>query len=241
MELALILTAITLGLGTSLHCIGMCGPIAFSLGLSAEKGWEASAKNLLYQLGRVTTYAFLGALVGLVGKGFSLAGFQNYLSIFMGILMVLLVLIPRFQMGQRFVDRYFGHLLIRVKSRLASYLRKRSYPALYITGILNGLLPCGPVYIALAAALATASFFQGIIFMILFGLGTIPLMYATVLFGNVVTASTRQRILRLMPIVTMLVGILFILRGLELGIPYISPPPDTLDINNPACCSGMEN
>lgn len=236
MEFALVITALTLGLATSLHCIGMCGPIAFSLGLSAEKGVHAAAKNIIYQLGRVSTYTFLGMLVGLIGAGFTLAGFQNYISIIIGILMVLLVLIPRFHMGQKYVDRYFGRFLIRIKSKLAQYLRKRSYTSLYVTGVLNGFLPCGPVYIALAAALATGTLLSSAFFMFLFGIGTIPLMYATVLFGNVVTASTRQKILKFMPIVTLLVGILFILRGLELGIPYISPPPESLDITNPACC-----
>ena len=123
MEYALIIAALGLGLGTSLHCLGMCGPIAFSLGLGAENKLNFTLKNLTYQFGRVTTYATLGAIVGLVGQGLSFAGFQKYLSIIVGVLMIAMVLLPK-NLSTSQGDKFFGRLLITLKSNLGNFIRK---------------------------------------------------------------------------------------------------------------------
>ena len=235
MEFALIVAALGLGLGTSLHCLGMCGPIAFSLGLGAESRLNFTLKNITYQLGRVTTYATLGAILGFIGQGISFAGFQKYLSIIVGLLMIAMVLLPK-NLSTGSPDKFFGRLLIKLKSSLGAFIRRKDYGSLYITGILNGLLPCGMVYIALAAALGVGNVVGSAAFMALFGLGTIPLMFLAVLFGSVVSVNLRNRILKLIPVITVVIGLLFILRGLELGIPFLSPPAEALNVEAQSCC-----
>lgn len=235
MEYTLAVAALGLGLGTSLHCLGMCGPIAFSLGLGAENKINFTLKNITYQLGRVTTYATLGAILGFIGQGLSFAGFQKYLSIIVGVIMIIMAIMPK-NLSVASSNKFFGRLMIKLKSNLGNFIRRKDYSSLYITGILNGLLPCGMVYIALAAALGIGSVAGSALFMILFGLGTIPLMFLAVLFGSVVSVGIRNKILNFIPIITMIIGVLFILRGLELGIPYLSPPAEALSIEAEACC-----
>lgn len=235
MEYALAIAALGLGLGTSLHCLGMCGPIAFSLGLGAENKLNFILKNITYQLGRVTTYATLGAILGFIGQGISFAGFQKYLSIIVGVLMIMMVLLPK-NLSVKSSNKFVGRFLMKLKSSLGTFIRRKDYSSLYITGVLNGLLPCGMVYIALAAALGVGNVMGSALFMTLFGLGTIPLMFLAVLFGSVVSVNVRNKILNIIPIITIFIGLLFILRGLELGIPFLSPPPEVLSIEAKSCC-----
>ena len=235
MEYALIVAALGLGLGTSLHCLGMCGPIAFSLGLGGEDRVNFTFKNLTYQLGRVTTYATLGAILGAIGQGISFAGFQKYLSIIVGLLMIAMVLLPK-NLSTNSSNRLIGGFLLKLKSSLGTFIRRKDYGSLYLTGILNGFLPCGMVYIALAAALGVGNIAGSALFMALFGLGTIPLMFLAVMFGSVLSVNIRNQILKFIPIITVVIGVLFILRGLELGIPFLSPPPEALNIEAKSCC-----
>lgn len=107
---------------------------------------------------------------------------------------------------------------------------------MFFTGLLNGLLPCGAVYAALTASVAMGSVVGGAIFMFFFGLGTIPLMFAAVIMGNVITLKTRQKVLKLLPFLMIILGILFILRGLDLGIPFISPTSESLQLGNEEIC-----
>jgi len=220
-----------LGLASSLHCVGMCGPIAFSLGINPENKIDFTFRNLTYQLGRVTTYSVLGAILGIFGYGISFAGLQNPLSIAVGILMILLALLPK-NLGAAHLGRNsFARIMYKIKSGLGKFLRQKNYSSLYITGLLNGLLPCGAVYAALTGSMAMGSMGGGALFMMCFGLGTIPLMFASVLAGNVVSLEIRQKILKFLPYLMVLLGLLFILRGLNLNIPIISPAMESLQIN----------
>lgn len=235
MEFQIIVIALTIGLTSSLHCVGMCGPIALSLGLSAENRFKFSLRNLTYQLGRVTTYTLLGALLGIIGESFSFAGLQNYLSIVIGVLMIVMVLTPQFYENGVTAVKPINNIMIKVKMKLGQHLIKKDKSSLYTIGLLNGLLPCGSVYATLTAAIAMGSVFKSASFMFFFGLGTLPLMFATVLFGNFLSVKQRQIILKILPIITIILGVLFILRGLELNIPFISPNPEALRLN------GMED
>lgn len=230
MELTLILSALTLGFFTGFHCVGMCGPIALSLGLSKKQQVNFYLQNTTYQFGRIFTYALLGAILGIVGQTFEMVGIQKYLSISVGILMILLAVFtfgsPNFAANLPF----FNQFLLKVKMKLGKLLRKADYSSRFLTGLLNGLLPCGMVYAALTASLATGGIWQGATFMALFGLGTFPFMFAAVLFGNLLTSSVRAKFLKLVPVLMFILGTLFVLRGLELGIPYISPPPESLQV-----------
>lgn len=229
MEITLILAAIGLGFASGFHCLGMCGPIALSLGLSKSKQVNFQIQNLTYQLGRIITYSFLGALVGIIGEGFHLAGFQKYLSIFAGLLLIAMAL---FSFGGDFVSKIpsINKALLKVKINLSKLLQKTDYSSRFLTGVLNGFLPCGMVYMALTASLAAGGVWQSASFMLFFGLGTFPFMFAAVLFGNILNATVRNKILKIVPIFMLLLGALFILRGMELGIPYVSPKKEVLKV-----------
>lgn len=228
MDSTLVIAAISLGLVSSLHCIGMCGPIAFSLGLKQENLISGMSKNLIYQLGRAVTYFILGIFIGFIGVGFTAAGFQSYLSIFAGVLMILMVFLPKNLEKHISPKFWIGRILIKLKSNLAQFLERGSYISLFITGLLNGLLPCGVVYMALVGAIAAGSPLGSGIFMFIFGLGTFPLMFLAAFAGSTLHQKFRLKVVKILPYVTVLVGIIFILRGLSLGIPYLSPPQEVL-------------
>lgn len=208
----------------------MCGPIAFSLGLNPNNTLDFTSRNLTYQFGRVTTYTLLGAVLGILGLGASFAGIQQPLSIAVGILMIAMAILPKNLGSDNLGFKPFSQLMLKIKMGLGKYLRQKKYSSLYITGLLNGLLPCGAVYAALTGSLAMGSIQAGAFFMFLFGLGTIPLMYASVLMGNVISIQTREKILKFLPYVMVVLGILFILRGLNLDIPFISPTSESLEV-----------
>lgn len=229
MEIALIIAAIGLGFASGFHCLGMCGPIALSLGLSKKQQVNFHLQNLTYQFGRIFTYSFLGALVGIVGESFQLAGIQKYISILAGILLIIMAL---FSFGGDFASKIpsINNALLKVKLNLGRLLQKSDYSSRFLTGVLNGFLPCGMVYMALTASLAAGGIWQSATFMAFFGLGTFPFMFAAVLFGNLLNVTVRNKILKIVPIFMLALGGLFILRGLELGIPYVSPKKEALKV-----------
>lgn len=232
MELALIFSALALGFASGFHCIGMCGPIALSLGLTKKQATNYYLQNLTYQFGRIVTYSFLGAILGTVGKGFQMAGFQQYLTIGVGILLIVMAV---FSFGGKdFASKIpiLSQSLLKVKMNLGKLLQKADYRSRFTTGILNGFLPCGMVYMALTASLASGGIWQSATFMALFGLGTLPFMFAIVLLGNLMTTAFRIKILKFVPVMMIVLGGLFILRGLEIGIPFISPKKEALQVNH---------
>lgn len=230
MEIALLISALGLGFASGFHCIGMCGPIALSLGLTKKQATNYYLQNLTYQFGRIVTYSFLGAILGIIGQGFQMAGFQQYLTIGVGILLIIMAL---FSFGGKdFASKipFLSGFLLKVKMNLGKLLRKADYKSRFSTGILNGFLPCGMVYMALTASLAAGGIWQGSLFMALFGLGTLPFMFAVVLAGNLMTQTFRIKILKFVPALMIVLGALFILRGLEIGIPYVSPKKESLQV-----------
>lgn len=232
MEITLLISALGLGFASGFHCIGMCGPIALSLGLTKKQATNYYLQNLTYQFGRIVTYTFLGAILGIIGQGFQMAGFQQYLTIGVGVLLIVMAL---FSFGGKdFASKipFLSGFLLRVKMNLGKLLQKADYKSRFSTGILNGFLPCGMVYMALTASLAAGGIWQGSLFMAVFGLGTLPFMFAVVLVGNLMTQTFRIKILKFVPFMMILLGALFILRGLEIGIPYVSPKKEALQIHH---------
>jgi sulfite exporter TauE/SafE len=221
----MLVTAFILGLMGSFHCVGMCGPIAFLLPLDRSNSLLKYVQLLLYHTGRLITYAILGILFGLLGKSLYLFGFQQQLSIGIGLVMILLVLMPESFLRRYAISKPVYQLISKVKSALGSQLKQRTPDTFFTIGFLNGFLPCGLVYMALLGAVGEANVWEGSMYMVLFGMGTIPLMTATLFLGNFLKGEVRTRIRRLIPVFVVLVGVLFILRGLGLGIPYISPKP----------------
>ncbi len=224
-----------MGIIGSLHCVGMCGPIAFALPYNRSRWFPAFLSNSTYNFGRIITYGLLGFLVGFVGRGFSLSGWQQPLSIAIGVVMILWVVFPKIGALQKFSGK-FTMGVSKVKSALGLYLKKKSYRALFITGLINGLLPCGLVYMALLGALGMSTAVNGSLFMVLFGLGTFPLMFLMGALGNVISPKFRLRFQKAIPVFVFLIGVLFILRGMGLGIKYVSPPTQSLSIDATEQC-----
>lgn len=223
MEISLIASALLLGLGGSLHCLGMCGPIAFTLSIDKRYRNKLLIQNLLYQTGRVITYTILGVFAGIIGQGFNVIGLQGKISIITGILLILSVVFSLEKIQTTAYFKPFQSFVNQLKSKLTHYIQRSNYSSFVIIGLLNGLLPCGMVYTALTASVAAGSVSNASFFMFLFGLGTIPLMFIAVLIGNYAGMNWRHKIEQLLPFIVIIVGILFILRGLNLGIPFISP------------------
>ena len=221
----MIATAFILGLLGSFHCVGMCGPIAFLLPLDRQSNCKKLLQLALYHLGRLFTYALLGLLFGLLGKSLYLFGFQQQLSVAVGILMILAVVLPQRILSKFKITTPLYSLIGKVKSSLGAQLKKRTPDTFFAIGFLNGFLPCGLVYMAIFGAVATGELFNGTLYMLAFGFGTIPLMTTAVYLGNFLKGDARQRIRKTIPVFVIIVGSLFILRGMGLGIPYLSPKP----------------
>lgn len=217
-----ILSGVVLGALSSFHCVGMCGPIAFALPVHFLPKQQKMMGILLYNLGRVFTYALMGLLFGVAGRSVYLGGFQQWFSIALGIV-VLLILIQT-SVGKNYVHiRSFDKLQQAVQDFIAARLQQQSIPGLFVLGMANGLLPCGMVYLAITGALAAGTVEGGVSFMAAYGIGTLPAMFLLSYFGMMVSISTRNMIKKAMPYVVACMAVMLILRGMNLGIPYISP------------------
>ncbi|MEQ8907809.1 MAG: sulfite exporter TauE/SafE family protein [Vicingaceae bacterium] len=223
-------TALSIGLLGSLHCVGMCGPIAFALPLDRSNQLKAVNGGFLYNLGRLLSYFSLGLLFGFVGYGFALAGFQRWISISVGAIMILSVVLGQLSESSRFHLPAYNLWIGRLKAELGKRFGKKSLTNLFSIGILNGYLPCGLVYMALAGATAAGGVLEGGVFMLFFGLGTIPLMLAVAVFGNQLKVSLFKQGRKFIPVFIVLIGSLFILRGMNLGVPFISPKLDHKEV-----------
>jgi sulfite exporter TauE/SafE len=232
-----ILSAAIIGLLGSLHCLGMCGPIALVLPVEPGRKVSIVVGRLLYNLGRIISYAFLGALFGIVGQPLHLGGYQQGLSIGLGAVILLMVFIPARYTRKTgsflgldkifdFINRFWGPIF-----------RNPSKPARLTVGILNGFLPCGFVYVGLAGAFATGNIWQGAAYMTLFGLGTVPMMLTLSLIGNNFGMALRKMTPKALPAAASFIALLFILRGLGLGIPYLSPKfTDAASVSESTTC-----
>ena len=218
-------SALIFGLLGSLHCIGMCGPIAFMLPVDRSHSVKKIVQISVYHLGRLFSYALIGFLFGLIGKSLYLFGIQQQLSIVIGVLMIILVITPAHLLNKYNFSKPIHKFISKLKSTLGKSLKKKTADTFLTIGFLNGFLPCGLVYMAVFASLTMQNLVYSSMYMVLFGLGTIPLMTSAIYLGKFLNTTIKQRIQKAIPIFVVVIGVLFILRGLGLGIPYISPTP----------------
>jgi hypothetical protein len=222
------ITPLTIGLIGSFHCIGMCGPIVVALPLKKHNLISKISGAVLYNSGRVITYSILGILFGLLGQGIHMAGFQQWTSILLGAAMIISVLFPFFFREQITIGNLFTGFSARLITRLRKLFTDRSYFSLLMIGLLNGLLPCGLVYVAIAGAISSGTVLTGALFMIFFGIGTIPLLLVATMASDAIGQRVRSKMQKVVPYFVFLLGVLFILRGMSLGIPFISPNAEKL-------------
>lgn len=235
--MAIFWTALTLGFLGSFHCVGMCGPIALALPLNRESLFSKVTGALLYNTGRVFMYALLGGLFGLIGQSIIIAGYQQSLSITLGITVLIMILLPN-KLANKFRFLSFTYSFIgKVKQKLKTLFKQNSFSSLFFIGTLNALLPCGLVYLGIAGAIAAGSLLQGSIFMALFGLGTVPAMLTVALISSSININFRKKINKAVPVFAASMALLLILRGMNLGIPYISPEMSVTKPECTKCCN----
>ena len=221
----MLFSALALGLLGSFHCIGMCGPIAFMLPVDRTNAYKKVSQITIYHIGRLLAYSLIGLVFGSIGKSLYIFGFQQQLTIAIGVIMILVVVIPDKTLNKYNISKPIYKLISKVKSALGTALKKKTADTFLTIGFLNGFLPCGLVYMALFGAIASSSALEGSLYMAVFGLGTIPLMTTVIYFSHFLKGKARQKIQKAIPVFVVLIGALFILRGLGLGIPYLSPAP----------------
>lgn len=219
------LLALSMGFIGSLHCLGMCGPIALIVPSAFKGSWGRALSGLIYNTGRGVTYAMMGMILGGLELSFSLFKWQQGLSIAAGIFMIIAALIPN-SLNYLGNTRVTASFLNKVKQWMSAFLGKKTPAGIFGIGIVNGLLPCGLVYVALAGSLSLPGVGESAAFMFLFGLGTFPMMSGIHLIGDGITIKFRKRLSRFVPYFIALLGVVFILRGMGLGIPYLSPSMD---------------
>ena len=213
-----------MGLLGSVHCIGMCGPLVLALPMAQKTNLEKWGVLFLYHFGKISSYSMLGVLFGLFGSQLPLFGVQENISILIGVLMLVyvgyvFVLKPK----QKGVFLHFNFLYNRITKQLGILFKHKNKLAFYLIGFLNGLLPCGMVYLALTSALATQNVLHGGYLMAFFGMGTVPALILVAMGGQYFGIRFRQQVQSLLPVFIFSMGLLLILRGLNLGIPYLSP------------------
>lgn len=232
----MLVSALIFGLLGSFHCVGMCGPIAFLLPVDHKNNVRKLGQIFLYHFGRLSSYAIIGLLFGLLGKSFSLFGLQQQLSILVGALMILVILLPYKKFSKYNGSKPIFKIVSKIKSNLGKQLKRKSPDTFYTIGFLNGFLPCGLVYMAVFGAIASGTALEGSLYMAVFGLGTIPLMTTAIYLGNFINLNIRSKIRKAVPVFVILIGLLFILRGMGLGIPYLSPMEITPEITATQSC-----
>ncbi|MVN90588.1 sulfite exporter TauE/SafE family protein [Mucilaginibacter aquatilis] len=216
--------AFFIGIFSSMHCIGMCGPLAFALPVKQGYKWLLIWDKLLYNFGRIVTYAFLGLLVGLLGKQLWLAGLQRWVSLLSGMLVIIVAIFKLLKVSSALQSMFIAQPLNRL---LIALLKKNA--GHFVIGVLNGFLPCGFVYLALAGAVGINGVTNAVEYMVCFGLGTMPLMLLFTIGTGFVTQALRKYVTKFVPYFMLFLGIWFMLRGLQLDIPYLSMPQATAD------------
>lgn len=229
-------TAFIFGLISSFHCVGMCGAISVMLPVDHQNPVKKFFQLMVYHLGKITAYALIGLLFGLLGKGLFLAGIQQQLSIVIGVIMIVIALIPEQKLvGKSFLKPIY-YFISGVKTSLGKQFKKKSIFSLFSIGFLNGFLPCGMVYVAVFGALSLQTEVFGMLYMILFGLGTMPLLISVAYVHELLSVRVRNIAQKAIPYVAVFLGMLFVLRGLGLDIPYVSPSNMHLRVTPNSSC-----
>lgn len=230
----MIWAAFIFGFMGSTHCIGMCGPIALTLPLERSEKWLVFRAALIYNVGRISAYGFMGLLLGIIGTYITMVGFQKGFSVGAGILL-LLAAIFSINIEQRLLQLpLLRHFYGQIQKSIGKALRKSGVYQPYWIGFLNGFLPCGLVYLALAGAISSGKIWDGFLFMVAFGLGTLPLMFGIAASGRLISPGIRQRIRNWSPAIMILFSVFLIMRGMN-----IQPPIELKfwqDLNHPIMC-----
>lgn len=207
----------------SFHCIGMCGPLALALPVSHRSEWGRVVGGIIYNTGRIVTYSVLGLLLGFAGGFLVAAKYQHVLSISLGAIILVYLFIPKKFNTPSTLASYANKPFLELRTALGKLFRSKKYSSHFSIGVLNGLLPCGMIYLAISSSLVTGSALKGSLFMSAFGFGTFPVMISVVFLGNLFGQQLRSKMRKAVPVFLFVMALLLVVRGLNLGIPYLSP------------------
>lgn len=229
-----LLAGILLGLMGSVHCIGMCGPLVMSIHTRNGQNKSNIGYQAAYHFGKITAYLIIGLIFGSIGQSLHVFLSQQKLSILLGIGFILYFLFSHFKFGNS--SYLFASKLTQVSRFFTSIVEQKSLPKLFLSGLGNGFLPCGLVYTAASASIASGHWETSLWFMFGFGLGTIPSLTSVVYLVCIIPNHIRSFLSYFYKYLVLIVGILLILRGLNLGIPYISPAMNAETEEVHSCC-----
>lgn len=227
--------ALSLGFFGSLHCMGMCGPLAFNVSINRSRSLYNTIVNALsYNMGRILTYTLLGLLFGFIGNVFNLTSTQKWISIALGVFFIISFLIAKTP-ERLFLNTSVGKSINNTTYQLLNGLLKRSKTTpTFMIGMVNGLLPCGLVYVAISGALMATSHIGGMQFMLYFGLGTLPMMFIIMLLPTLGSKKSIKGFNKVLPYVNLLFGIFLIYRALAVNLPLDLNFMEAVD--NPIMC-----
>lgn len=222
----------------SIHCIGMCGPIALMIPTS-KNSFLKFFQIITYNLGRVLTYSLFGLFFGLIGESVRMMEIQQIVSIVVGVILIVIVIgtLFSYHKAANKANKFVTKLFDPIKKHFGKLLG-RERKNLLALGILNGFLPCGLIYFALAASITSESIAGSSLFMAAFGLGTIPAMLIFMYFKSAINQKINLQ--KVVPYMLLAMGMLLVLRGMNLGIPYLSPEIQKTEMGEETlggCCS----
>ena len=228
-----LLAAFTTGIVGSLHCVGMCGPLAMALPIGRLPHSQRGLSIGIYHLARLSAYAGLGASLGMVGEGLLLLGLQRPISIGAGLFLLIWTLLARGRFGSLTSARPTRWIV----GPMSQFLQQPSWRSFAALGFLNGLLPCGFVYVALAGAITTGSALQSAAYMALFGVGTVPALLLVRSVPSLFPLGLRRHFTRVMPLMAVCVGLLLLARGLY----QPATSSHRIDQSIPVCHGALSN
>lgn len=205
------LTALVIGFLGSLHCAGMCSPLAMAV---TNLGKPVFMNRFTYNGGRITSYGIQGIVAASVGTLFEFTGLQTVFSISLGLLLIIAGFagITRFHIP--ILSTGIQKLTTFIKLRLGDFIKRKTKLSLFITGMLNGLLPCGLTYIALTYCLTITDPADGLIYMLAFGSGTLPVMLGLTTVMQTLMYKFNFSFRKLTTVTMVVLGIMLITRSL---------------------------
>lgn len=226
----IVFLAIGMGLLGSIHCMGMCGPLV--LGIFKDSLSSKPYNYILYHLGKLMAYGTIGFGFGLLGKSLHLFISQQQLSILTGALLLIYYIITKVSGS----NEKMSQLTTIIYNRIKTITNQMPLPKFYLLGFLNGFLPCGLVYLAATSSIATGHVLKSILWMVGFGIGTIPSLTFILWLSRMFQSKFNPILSQIYQQLTLVLAVLLILRGLNLGIPYISPKYNPQEEKVSKCC-----
>jgi uncharacterized protein len=200
-----------LGLAGSLHCAGMCGPLL--LVIHGRMAGSRVPRLGLYHASRILMYALLGIPAGYASRVLSFGVTGRTIAAIAGTLLIMAALGSAAGLYGHSIANAWSSAAVRLGGRAAMMARHHPWRSQVLLGAVNGVLPCGLVYAAVAGAAAAGTIRSAVVFMIGFGAGTLPLLGAITLSAVAVPAAARRRLRFVAPVLMALAGVLLVVRA----------------------------